>query len=75
MDGLDMERSHSKKKISIYTWKVLNHILSLDDRTRMLGIPIMSSYNFCTNRKEKTLDHIMSTSKVAIPMFGNKHQP
>lgn len=64
-----------EKKISIYTWKVLNHILLLDDRTRMLGIPIVSSYNCCTNRKEKTLDHIMSTSKVATPMFGNKHQP
>lgn len=45
-------------------WKALNHLLPLDVRVRKLVISMMFGCNCYTNKKEETLDHILSTRTI-----------
>lgn len=43
------------KKFSLYMWKALFNYLPVDNKIWQLGIPLVSSCNYCIDRKEETI--------------------
>lgn len=47
------------KKFFVTMWKALNHFLSVDDRVRHIGIPLVSKCECCKKGAIENLNHVL----------------
>ncbi|KAG2727817.1 hypothetical protein I3760_01G176400 [Carya illinoinensis] len=53
------------KFMAIYMWKGLNNALSVDDRIRKVGLPIVSRCNCCIHGAYEDLSHVLAEGEFA----------
>lgn len=46
-------------------WKAVNNCLSVDERVRRVGIPMISKCNCCSRSKMEDLNHVLRTREFA----------
>lgn len=47
------------RKISIMMWKASNNWLSVDDKVKLVGIPMASKCNYCSSGHTEDLNHVL----------------
>lgn len=57
------------KKILIMVWKAWNNSLSVDDRLRRIGIPVVSKYDHCHGGGCKDINHVLYAGDFARQLW------
>ncbi|KAF5446820.1 hypothetical protein F2P56_032419 [Juglans regia] len=58
------------KNISVIMWKAFNNILSVDDKVRKLGIPIVSKCDCCLNGGYEDINHVLANGDIAKAVWN-----
>ncbi|XP_042964739.1 uncharacterized protein LOC122298962 [Carya illinoinensis] len=57
--------THIPKKISIMMWKAYHNCLSVDEKIKNIGIPVVSKCNCCARGHMEDLNHVLCTGDFA----------
>ncbi|XP_042964017.1 uncharacterized protein LOC122298309 [Carya illinoinensis] len=61
--------THVPKKISVMMWKAYHNCLSVDEKIKRIGIPIVSKCNCCARGHLEDLNHVLCTGDFARRMW------